>query len=327
VGLFDFLFAKKAKPRVEASLPVAAARAPLLEDKFFTLDKPYWFGQYRRSPSGRWIVSWRDTDPAGTRGGHRASGKGSYLLYDWLNKRVVLKDHLERPNNGHVSDAGIFVLEDWHFGSALSGTLHAFGPQGQQILKRTFSANLITSAISRSGQFAVCQTANSQTEDGHSLFLFDLQSGEQKFARKPSAGWTMDYTIDEARIEVIAHIKGLGEFRYDQMGQFLDSEALEEATLQGGDYSAVILLAERLLQRDDLTSARTNQILKAIERARREGADANSGWKAAALKVTGMACEALGDPIQAIVAYEQAIEINPKVGAKRRLAALQKRKL
>jgi len=323
VGFFDFLFGKKAKPGMEPSLPPAAP-AQSLEDRFFRLDKPHWFGPYSRSANGRWIVSWRDADPTDMRGGHRAGGKGAYLLYDFLNKEVVLKGRLDRPNNGHVSNAGIFVLEDWHFGDELSGTFYAFNADGHTLLKKTFSANLLTNAVSPNGLLAVCQTANSKTEDSYKLFLFDLKSGQQRFAATPGAGWTMDYTIDEARNEVIAHIKGLGEFRYDQTGQFVDREELEEATLRAGDYGAVIPLAERLLQ-NDLSHARLDQILKAIYRARREGADANSGWKAAALKVTGLAYETLGDPTQAIAAYEQAIAINPKIGVKRRLSALQKR--
>jgi hypothetical protein len=334
VGFFDFLFGKKEKRRIELLLVPAApdsapdsapAPAPSLEDSFFTLDKPRWFGSYSRSPNGRWIVSWRDTDPTGIRGGHRAGGKGAYLLYDYLDRKVVVKGHMERPNNGHVSDAGIFVLEDWHFGGELSGTFYAFNADGHTLLKKKLSANLLTNAVSPNGLFAACQTVNSKTEDSCKLFLFDLKSGQQLFAATPSAGWTMDYTIDEARIEVVANIKGLGDFRYDQTGKFVHGEELEEATLRSGDYTAVIPLAERLLQ-NDLGPARLDQIVNAIQRARREGADANSAWKALALKVTGMTCEALGDTTQAIAAYEQAIAINPKVGAKRRLSALRKTK-
>jgi hypothetical protein len=323
MGLLNFILGRRSK----AASPSALPGASLFEDRYFTLEKPHWFGPCSRSPNGRWLISWRDTDIDGNRGGHRNSGKGAYLLYDTHAKRVVVQGHLERPNHGHVADNGIFVLEDWLFVDDLAGTFYAFAPQGQVLLKRKVTANLASSAISPNGKYAVCQTNNSGTEDSFSLFLFDLQSGEELFHAEPSAGWTMDYTIDEARTEVLAHFKNLGTFRYDRNGQFLDSALLEEARLHRGDFSDTILTAERILQHAKPAPERVRQVLAAVQRARKEGADRDNGWKATALKVQGLAHEALGETSLAIDIYEQALAINPKIGVKRRLTALKKRQL
>lgn len=71
----------------------------------------------------------------------------------------------------------IKCLEDWHFGSALSGTFHVFSAQGAPIITKELSANILDSGISRSGRLAFCTTANSPTEDDHKLALFDLKEG------------------------------------------------------------------------------------------------------------------------------------------------------
>ncbi|MNR53406.1 hypothetical protein D3C85_1734180 [compost metagenome] len=60
-------------------------------------------------------------------------------------------------------------------------------------------------------------------------------------------------------------------------------------------------------------------------RARSLGADANLAWRPNALKVQGLAHEALGEQRDAIQIYEEAIALNPKIGVKRRLDALKKK--
>jgi tetratricopeptide (TPR) repeat protein len=325
MGWFSALFGKR--PLSPPLPPPSAIPAPaVVEDQFFSLEKPQWFGPFSRSPNGRWLISWRDSDPSGSTGGARTRGKGAYLLYDVAGKRVVLQGRLERPNTGHVADNGTFVLEDWHFANELAGTLYAFDAQGHKLLARRLSANLLDNAVSANGRYAACQTASSSTDDSVRLFLFDLASGQQMFAVRPSAGaWTTDLAIDASRVEVVAHIKGLGAFRYDAHGTFLDQADLEHASLTRGDYSTVIRMGETLVQREGVSPAQLREVLTAVQRARREGADDDRGWAAAALKVQGLTYEALGDAANAMAMYEQALSINPKVGLKRKLAALQKR--
>lgn len=325
MGLLDLLLGRAARLRnsPESALPETLA----FEDRFFTLEKPHWFGPCSRSPNRRWLISWRDADIGGSRGGSRSSGRGAYLLYDTEAKRVVLEGRLERPNDGHVADNGTFVLEDWLFSDELSGIFCAFTSQGQVLLERRLTANLASSAISRNGKYGVCQTCNSSTEDGSSLFLFDLQSGDELFHVEPAAGWAMNYTIDESGAEVIAHIKDLGAFRYERNGRFLDREELEEARLHRGSYSLAILTAEEILRRNDSSTERVREVLAAIQCARKQGADGDVRWRAVALKVQGFAYEALGEAMLAIRMYEQALAIDPKVGVKRRLSMLRKDQL
>lgn len=78
---------------------------------------------------------------------------------------VRVDARMARPNNGAVADNGTFCLEDWHFGSTLSGTFHVFNAQGAPIITKELSANILDSGISQSGRLAFCTTANSPTDD------------------------------------------------------------------------------------------------------------------------------------------------------------------
>lgn len=327
MGLLDFLFRQKDTASSATELPKSKPPTPnSFEERFLTLDKPRWFGAASRSPNGRWVISWRDGGTTMPSDGPVSSAKGAWLLYEVTVGRVEGKGALIRGTDGAVANNGTFVLAEMGFASPLDSVFHAFDAEGRRILKHKLRALIMTTAVSENGRYALCTTANSPHGDGLSLFLFDLKSGEQIFATTPRAGWAKEYEIDEQRLEVIAHIKDLGSFRYDRTGQFLDQTALEEATLQRGSYSSVILTAERIIGSEP-GGERVRRVLAAIQQARQCGADKDPGWKAIGLKVQGIAHEALDEVDQAMAMYEQALALDPKIGVKRRLSALQKRKI
>lgn len=326
MGLLDWLLGRR-KPTVRIAPTLTKEERPEpgpFEDRFLTLDKPRWFGQVSRSSNGRWMISWRDGGTAVPSSGAADNPKGAWLLYEAAVKRVARRGTMLRPTDGSVANNGTFVLAEMGFANTLDSVFHAFDADGKRLLKRKLRALIMTTAISKNGRYTLCTTANSPHGDGFTLFFFDLTTGEQVFATEPSAGWTKDYTIDEERVEVVAHFEKLGDFRYDRTGQFLDNAVLEDATLQRGSYSSVIRAAERILGAEP-SEERARQVLAAIQRARREGGDNDPGWKATGLKVLGLAHESLGQTDAAIAAYQEALAINPKIGVKRRLTALQKR--
>jgi tetratricopeptide (TPR) repeat protein len=246
-------------------------------------------------------------------------------LADLAGDVVSAHGKMQRPNNGSVADNGSFSLEDWHFGSTLSGTFSVFDSTGIPIVTKELTANILDSGVSRNGKLAFCATANSKTEHSYKIFLFDLESGEELFAVTPRTGGIESYGFDEDRKLLIADVKGVGKFRYDRNGNFVDAENLDKANLGSSDYSRIIRAAEKLLGESNVSEDRTLEALEAVIRARSLGADANPAWKPNALKVQGLAHETLGQLREAIQIYEQALALNPKIGVKRRLDILKKR--
>lgn len=285
-----------------------------------------YMGVYSTSPNGRWLVSWSDSDPAQReRGGARESGEGVYLLYDKSAQRVVVRGRMPRPNAGLVANNGTFCLEDRDFGSVLSGTLRVFASNGQSLAQVPVTANIVKSALSENGAYALIHTAQSPTDDGVKLILIDLLAGEPLYRVTPNAGWADRYEIDEEQGRVIAHLPGLGEFSYGPDGAFRDEEKLHRALLDSPRYEHAIPAAGKLLDQPDLTEETAREALRILLRARKHGADWADSWNARSLKLIGQAHEALGEIRDAIEAYDKALGLDPKIGVKRKRDALQKR--
>lgn len=190
---------------------------------------------------------------------------------------------------------------------------------------REFTANILTSGISRHGKYAFCATANSPTDHGNKVFLFDLVNGVEMYSATPKAGWPDSYEVDESTGELVALFKDMGSFRYDIHGQFVDADQIGDANLSSSRYDRIILAAEKILGEGDVTDERIQEVLTAVQLARSLGADENPAWKPTALKVQGLAHEQLGQYPEAVQVYEEALALNGKIGVKRRLASVSKR--
>lgn len=330
MGLFDFLFGGKKPQAKSASQPVSrpiSAKSISLRDNFVEIPSLKFFGEFSKSPSGEWAICWSDSDDEEHRGGHRNSGKGRYVLYNLRQNAVVQEGRLERPNSGHVADNGYFSIEDWHFGDGLVGTFYVFSVDGKPLTKKKFKANLYNSAISRSGRFAICQTANSPSEeDGNRLTAFDVETNTQLFSINPPSGWANSYEFDEASGKVGVLLEGIGTFYYDRQGQFLDTERLDLARLNCDRYADVLMTAEQMMKRTDLSEHIAQAVLEAAQRACRIGADNDPSWKAVALKIQGFAHEFLHNDAEALAAFEDALKLNPKIGVKRKADSLRKKR-
>lgn len=288
-------------------------------------------GRCSKSQSAEWVVGWADYDIQELRqnfriiSGHRESGYGFYVLYNTCQNRIILEGRLERPNSGSVANNGYFSLEDWEFGDDLSAVFYVFSPSGEIIIKKRFKANIFNSAISNAGTLAVCQTCHNPSGlDGNLLCLFDLKKKTELFFVHPITKWAEKYEFLEDQQILVVILKDIGKFRYDKFGNFLDSALYESARLTCNDYGVILDAANEFLKQSDHDKKQIETILDAILRARLLGADADQGCKLFALKIQGLALEALSRYKDALTVYEEALEINPKIGVKRRADALKK---
>ena len=311
-------------PASNVGLMLAARHKVSIYGPIFSVDSLGFTGVHSKSPSGRWVIACDDSN--GARGGSRDSGYGSYILYNTESNSIdVQGKRLQRPNNGSVSDSGVFALEDWLFGNDLSGVFYVFSPAGEVILTRTFTANILNSAISDNGLFAACHTAGGHTEDSNRLVFFDIANACEAFSFQSDIERPQGYEFDEERRELILDFKNIGKFRYSYSGDFLDAQKYKDAKLNSTDDFTAIREAEELLKDPSLTVEKVREILAIVSSALPRVGKFHPHWKATALKVQGLAHEKLGEPKKAIKAYQEAIALNPKVGVKRKLDALRKK--
>lgn len=327
MGLFSFLFGSKPAaapaPEPKNERPESAGELVSFVASLASIPSIDFFGPYAESKSKEWLLAWHDGDREKGRGGHRESGLGTVVLINRKQNIIAYHGRMERPNHGHVSDNGRFSLEDWRFGSELNGTFYVFTPSGEQLIKREFSANLTDSGLSNNGKLAICQTANSPTEDACRLTGFDVEEGRELFSIAPQTGWAKRYEFNEEKGHFIV-VESAGKFKYDRAGTFLDADKYQDALLATDEYSAVLHTANNLLADAAGDTGKIKQSLDAAQRVLPIIPSNDEGWTATAYKIIGTALEALGDTTGALAAYDKALALKPKIGVKRKADALRK---
>jgi hypothetical protein len=293
---------------------------------FVSVDSTNFFGPYSESENGKFLVAWSDTDKEKGIGGFRERGEGSYILAE--DTVVVISGRLQRPNDGKVANNGTFIINDWMFGEGLKGTFYAFDKLGNQLVQHRFTANLFNNGIAEDGRFAVCQCANSDTEDGRILAFFDLVKGILLWKIYPITGWADSYRFDAEKNELILRYREKGEYRYTFAGQFVDKEKWEVERVNFASAFELSLIAkERFKEKNyNLGEKDAEGILSLLYSALVKGLDEYPNEKATVYRTIGEIKESLGNISEAIHNYELALELNPKVGVKRRLDALKKQK-
>ncbi|MDE2322743.1 MAG: hypothetical protein KGL31_12675 [candidate division NC10 bacterium] len=281
------------------------------------------FGPFSESSNRRYLVAWSDFDSSSGRGGFREGGLGTYILAEYGT--VVAIGNAERPNDGKVADNGAFIFNDWMFGEGLKGTFLAFDRNGNNILRHGFSANLLNNGISCNGEYAVCQLCNSDTEDGSILAFFDLRDGKLLWKKIPETGWAHEYTFDiEKRLLTLTY-RDTGQFTYSFDGAFLDQAKWEKVSFERATGFELHLRAKEKLTLAKRTGAKSDflSILELLGIALRRGVDQYPNEQAAIYRTMGEIKEMLGESSEALALYERALSLNPKVGLKRKVAAMK----
>lgn len=326
MGLLDLIFGSKKKAKENRPCRGGPEQEVSFLDDFISISSIDFFGQFKESPSGEWVIGWSDSDPQGSTGGHRESGHGRYVLYNATEKKLVIQGNLERPNSADVANNGSFSIQDWHFGGELAGTFYVFSCAGNELIKKKFSANILNSAISNNGLLAVCQTANAPSgSDGNLLAGFSVNDGHEMFSINPPTGWADTYEFDEENSRFGAVLKGIGTFFYNSAGVLLEPQKFDLARVRSDRYAVSLFASEEVLKSDHSSQELVEEALKASSKALKAGAEKNDHWKAMALKVKGLAHERLGNDQEALVAFDSALEINPKIGVKRKANSIRKR--
>jgi tetratricopeptide (TPR) repeat protein len=282
-------------------------------------------GEFHRSENGRFILSWSDMADSETEGIHigaREKGHGRYLLID--EDKLILRGKLERPNDGKVSDRGIFILNDWMFKGEPIGTFYAFETNGREIIKHKLNANIYNNVISSDGRFAVCQTLDSDNEDGNKVLFFDLSKRELVWKFEPAPGRAESFGFDLESQTLRLSFKNGKTYRYSFDGRFLDSEEWEKEKIESSNGYELFEIA--LEKYEELKSQKAempsyNEFISLMKKALDKGV--SEYYQAMIHRELGEAYHKLGMLAETIHHFEKAISINPKIGVKKVLKSLK----
>lgn len=318
-GLLNRLFGKE-QPAATAGTSTPPPRLSVNEfaERLLRIDELDFVGQFSRSPAGRYRLCWSDRNPEGTIGGHRSSGHGRWVLLH--DDRFVASGPLERPQDGKVSDDGTFILNDWLFGDGLNGRFVAYRPNGEEILSRDIAANLLDNGLSADGRLAICQTAHAPgSPDNRKFMLYDLAAATEIARWEPETGWVERYEFDTVTRRVYLVHRESERVGYGFDGRMIDRGAWQARRVANGDLHVIrSLLSDAGLVRDTDVMSR---IFVGLDLAAVTG---DIRDRAQAWRLKGEIHEQAGDAQAALSAYDQAIALDPQVGASRRAEKLRK---
>lgn len=284
-------------------------------DNFLEIAELNFFGQYSRSPDGRFTVAWRDADPSGRIGGARKKGLGTYMLLEGSNH--LLSGEMERPNDGKVSNTGLCIFNDWMFDDGLSGTFYAISSLGEVLIRAKFKANLFDNGLSDDGCLAACSTAGSDYKaDSNVLCVFDLESRSMIGKFVPLTGHAKGYKFDVLNRTVTLVYDGNLSYKYAFDGTCLDKVQWQKDRAVYGSGYETLYIAETLLQDlqgSDLTIY--SEVIDLLNRALDKGISENT--QALVHRILGEIYNRCGEKNKAIEHLGNALLLNPKIGVKK----------
>jgi tetratricopeptide (TPR) repeat protein len=231
---------------------------------------------------------------------------------------------MPRPNDGKVSNQGNFILNDWMFESEEAGTFYAFDANGNKLLSRRYRAYLVNNGISTDGRYAVCQTHDSDNEDGNKWFFFDLANSELVWNCEPIPGRAADYRFDiENSILYLLYENG-ESYRYDFKGNFLDGDEWEKKSIDSANgYELFDLATDKIdeLEDKDADLSSYDDAISLLKRAIDEGI--SDYYRAQAHRILGEVLLKRGQRQEAIEHFEKALVADPRIGVKKLLAKLK----
>jgi hypothetical protein len=200
------------------------------------------------------------------------------------------------------------------------GTFRVVSKDRSILYEQPLSSGVYNNWISESGRAAAIQTVMGQGADSNRLMLIDVDRGAVVFSVTPETRWADDYAFDEETGRLSVILDAVGTFTYDAQGRCLDQHYFDDPALNSTRFSEIIPAAEVLLVENN--PAKAEIALKLAIKARSLGADKDSRWNPAALKVQGLAYDQLGLYQEALDCLVKATEINPRLGVKRKIESL-----
>ena len=160
------------------------------------------------------------------------------------------------------------------------------------------------------------------------MVFLDLTTGEIQWKKKPETGWAESYWFDdmERKLGLVYEQFGTFEYSYED-GRFEDSENWDQSRIRYGSGQDILAVCRKTLAAcsDDISSVNAEELLALVKKALdKQDVQDDDRIIAKALRLSGEIHEQAGDFHQAIEQYENALDVDEKVGVKLRLRRLRK---
>ncbi|WP_034890597.1 tetratricopeptide repeat protein [Gillisia sp. Hel_I_29] len=273
-----------------------------------TRDIAGFYGTEKKSPNKNFSIYSRD---GLFRGSKWENGKIALVK----NNKLLFKKEIERPHDCIVSNDGIVICCDWSNAESLTGIFYVFDKSGIELFSIRTNANLGNCALSIDSKIAIFETHNSDDNDGDKLFIIDLQ--DQKILKKLERPISFKEAIIKTKDQKII-LTTRNDFIYeiDFNGLHTNKEQYESQILNKGSITDVLYHFE---SKPDEVKFNDNDYLDVLSKAvNDENASYSYGLDKLYRRI-GEFYENKGEINQTIHYWEKAIQINPKVGVKRKL--------
>jgi tetratricopeptide (TPR) repeat protein len=273
-------------------------------------------GEYHQSSKGKFILAWKDQ-----------SDHGEYILLE--HGKIKLQAKMRHPNNGMVSNSGVFILSDWT-SKGMYGVFHIINADGETLIKQRCKANLGHTGISDDGRFAVCQALESTNKlDSCKLFFFDIKNRKLLWKKLPETigtelNWAGNYRFDTKRkVLYLIHDKNRA-YRYTFEGTFIDSKLYRNDRINvGNDIEFLEAVNELKVELSENTDPREyDALITPLKKGLKRFSDKDTRSKIH--RVLGEILHLQENDAEAIKHFETALKLNPRVGVKRTLEKLKK---
>lgn len=231
------------------------------------------------------------------------------------NGKQVFTKKFDRPHDCKVSNNGTVIICDWGNTDKLAGDFIVLDEKGNEIFIRVVKANIGTCTISNDGHYSIFETYSSDTEDSNKIFVIDIKnkseinSFERQFA-------FIKADIDTTQKQITLIDNSNFEFITDFNGNQLNKKELEESILNKGTILDKLIFLEgnylinELFNRSDYEGL----LIKALS----DNDACYSYGQAKLYKVLGQLYLERNEIEKTIDSWGKALEINPKVGVKKK---------
>lgn len=273
-------------------------------------------GQYHQSPNGKFILAWKARDE-----------NGEYILLE--RGRVKIQAKMRHPDNGMVSNPGVFVLSDLT-SKGMYGVFHVINADGETLIKQRCKAKIGHTGISDDGRFAVCQALESTSKsDSCKLYFFDIKEKRLLWKKLPETigselNWAGSYRFDtKNKVLYLIHDKNRA-YRYTFEGTFIDSKLYRHDCIStGNDLEFLEAIKELKIEISDNPDPREyDALITPLKKGLSRFSDKDTRSKIH--RLLGEIFHLQGNDAEAIKHFETALKLNPRVGVKRTLEKLKK---